>query len=98
MHNSTIVLNGGDFKPSSGTSYTRYSIDSKTRLNPLATSASAKPGSTAFRSLMHQMMNKFEQSESQTLQKQYTYSLRTSLADIKSATKAKLASVNINPP
>lgn len=98
MHNSTIVLNGGDFKPISGTSYTRYSLDSTTRLNPLATSASAKPNSTAFRSLMHQMMNKFKLSESQTLQKQYTHSLRTSIADIKSTTKAKLATVNIKPP
>jgi hypothetical protein len=47
---------------------------------------------------MHQMMNKYEVSESQTLQKHYTHSLRTSIAEIKSATKAKLASVNIKPP
>ena len=96
LYNSTVLIKEGDFKPLSTTPYTRYSMDSSTRKNPLASSASAKQG--AFRSLMFKMMNNFEASESQTLQSHYRKSLRSSIAEIKSATKAKLETANIKPP
>jgi hypothetical protein len=51
-----------------------------------------------FRSLMHNLMSNYETNEYTTMEKQYTQSLRSSLASLKDVTKAKLDAANLSPP
>jgi hypothetical protein len=104
IHNSTVVINGGDFKPLATASQTRYSLDSTNPqyIRPSPTTAAPLSSSLktqgTFRSLMHNLMNHFDTTEASTINKQYTKTLRSSISGLKGVAKAKLESVNMSPP